>query len=73
MPCLLVHSGPLYNLVRPNWLNLNATPKADTPFLVPIVGMLCGASVAGIVVAVSFILREIQCVHNVYSVSYSMK
>jgi hypothetical protein len=32
-------------------------------FLVPIVGMLCGNCVAGIVVAVSYILKEFQYVH----------
>ena len=33
-------------------------------FLVPIVGMLCGNCIAGIVVAVSYILKEFQYVPN---------
>jgi len=39
---------------------MSATPFWDPPQFIPIVGMLCGNCVAGIVVAVSYILKEFQ-------------
>ena len=42
-----------------------------TLFLVPIVGMLCGASVSGITVAVKYLLKEFQYVNNVFFIKKS--
>ena len=68
-PWLLLHFGSPFNLVK---LILFLSPSIANitllySFIVPIVGMLCGQSVAGIAIAVNYILKEFQYVHIGFS------
>ena len=49
-----------YSMYMPQYLHMMKEAAAHIAFTVPIVGMLCGATISGVVIAINYVLKEVQ-------------